>query len=570
MKFKGIFISILTVCLLAMMSCGGREACADGMDAAESLMESRPDSAMKILEGIDKKELKSGRGKARYALLMSMALDKNYVDTTTFDVLQPAIDYYLRKGNSDERLRTLYYQGRIYQNAGDYEKAMDAFIDGRDLMPEATDTLTMARLFTAQGVLFHKQYKYKQFVENCLLSASLFKKKKMPEYEYQSLIKALNGSMLIYDKTRSDSIYSLCRSLADSLGFGTGILNRQEIIYHCTFDSPDSLKTYLGDLNPVNITSDILLDISNAYATIGDGKKSWGYIECARSDSSINRSLKYLSIKAKVLESNNDFENALQAYKEYNSLQERVNQKLMSDDLLFAERRHEMEMSSMKSLREKDRIILLWAIIGFGLLMSLGFLYSRYRILKTKRMVAEMKAARIEDEKELLGKEKEAAELRSENLQLQIQRLEEERLELKDLLNRNELTDAMREVIRERLTMLHSKLSKDILDGGIESSEYGRWIQSIKKDSESFMQSNQTAFRVSHPGFIRHLEEHGLDNQEINFVCLYALGMLGKEVGEFTKIKGHYNISTAIRKKLGIEEYSGTLRSYVKKMLDQK
>ena len=37
---------------------------------------------------------------------MSMALDKNYIDTTTFDIIQPAIDYYLSKGNADEKLRT--------------------------------------------------------------------------------------------------------------------------------------------------------------------------------------------------------------------------------------------------------------------------------------------------------------------------------------------------------------------------------------------------------------------------------------------------------------------------------
>lgn len=29
--------------------------------------------------------------------LMFMALDKNYIDTTTFDVIQPAINYYLKE-----------------------------------------------------------------------------------------------------------------------------------------------------------------------------------------------------------------------------------------------------------------------------------------------------------------------------------------------------------------------------------------------------------------------------------------------------------------------------------------
>lgn len=46
--------------------------------------------------------------------LMFMALDKNYIDTTTFDVIQPAINYYLKEGTSDQKERTYYYQGCIF------------------------------------------------------------------------------------------------------------------------------------------------------------------------------------------------------------------------------------------------------------------------------------------------------------------------------------------------------------------------------------------------------------------------------------------------------------------------
>ena len=108
-----IFLSVI----LLMAVCCDRHGEADRrMDKAESLMGSKPDSALTILDSITPKMLNSKRGKARYALLKSMALDKNYIDTTTFDVLQPAIDYYLKKGSADEKLRTYYYQGRIYQN----------------------------------------------------------------------------------------------------------------------------------------------------------------------------------------------------------------------------------------------------------------------------------------------------------------------------------------------------------------------------------------------------------------------------------------------------------------------
>ena len=79
----------------------------------DSYIESRPDSALAVLEGIGVEDLGSREEKAKYALLMSMALDKNYIDRTDFEVLQPAIDYYESHGSATDKLRTFYYQGRI-------------------------------------------------------------------------------------------------------------------------------------------------------------------------------------------------------------------------------------------------------------------------------------------------------------------------------------------------------------------------------------------------------------------------------------------------------------------------
>lgn len=103
-----------------IVSCSGNPVVDRQLTVAENIMEERPDSALSVLKGIDTELVTSEAEKARYALLMSQALDKNYIDTTTFDVLQPAIDYYIDKdkGTPDEKLKTLYYQGRIYQHTG--------------------------------------------------------------------------------------------------------------------------------------------------------------------------------------------------------------------------------------------------------------------------------------------------------------------------------------------------------------------------------------------------------------------------------------------------------------------
>ena len=81
--------------MLTTGSCDRHGAAWEKLEIAENLMDSKPDSALAVLEGIPASKVKGKEISARYALLKSMALDKNCIDTTTFDILQPAIDYLL-------------------------------------------------------------------------------------------------------------------------------------------------------------------------------------------------------------------------------------------------------------------------------------------------------------------------------------------------------------------------------------------------------------------------------------------------------------------------------------------
>ena len=126
-----INIILLSIAVLTTGSCDRHGTAWNEMDKAESLMDAKPDSALVVLENIPASSVKGKEAAARYALLKSMALDKNYIDTTTFDVLQPAIDYYVKHGSPDEQLRTYYYQGRIYQNQGNNDLAMQSFMWGK-------------------------------------------------------------------------------------------------------------------------------------------------------------------------------------------------------------------------------------------------------------------------------------------------------------------------------------------------------------------------------------------------------------------------------------------------------
>lgn len=103
-KRIGHFINIilLSLAVLTIGSCDRHGTAWNEMDKAENLMDAKPDSALVVLENIPSSSVKGKEAAARYALLKSIALDKNCIDTTNFDVLQPAIDYYVKNGTPDE------------------------------------------------------------------------------------------------------------------------------------------------------------------------------------------------------------------------------------------------------------------------------------------------------------------------------------------------------------------------------------------------------------------------------------------------------------------------------------
>jgi len=63
------------------------------LDLAESMLQYQPDSCLTIMESIVPSGLKTKEEKARYALLMSAALDKNYIDVASDSLIRVDIFY---------------------------------------------------------------------------------------------------------------------------------------------------------------------------------------------------------------------------------------------------------------------------------------------------------------------------------------------------------------------------------------------------------------------------------------------------------------------------------------------
>lgn len=96
------------VVLCVLTSCGRNDKIDECLNKAESCMSDTPDSALAILESIDSVHFDSRKQNARYALLKSMALDKNYIDRTDDSLVNIAVNYYRHRFNASYKFKSYY------------------------------------------------------------------------------------------------------------------------------------------------------------------------------------------------------------------------------------------------------------------------------------------------------------------------------------------------------------------------------------------------------------------------------------------------------------------------------
>ena len=112
--------------LLAVFGCRQNNSTSILNDIESYIME-RPDSALTVLDTMDRSLLTTERLRAHHALLHAMALDKNFIDVSDDSIARVAVDYYTRKGPDKYAARALYYLGVAYYYQGTYDKAILEF-----------------------------------------------------------------------------------------------------------------------------------------------------------------------------------------------------------------------------------------------------------------------------------------------------------------------------------------------------------------------------------------------------------------------------------------------------------
>ena len=123
-----ILLLCLTMLAVLLPGChrGGMLHYDSRLEHADSVLRCNdPDSALRLLSGIDARALASAGDRAYHALLLTQAQYRCYVDITSDSTINVALDYYRHHENEQEKLtRSYIYKGAVTEVLGDPEAAM--------------------------------------------------------------------------------------------------------------------------------------------------------------------------------------------------------------------------------------------------------------------------------------------------------------------------------------------------------------------------------------------------------------------------------------------------------------
>lgn len=514
---------------LALSGCMSDRALGKALDRADALMEEHPDSAYMLLKPFSTQEISSRAQRARFAMLYSMALDKNYIDTTDFGVLQPALDYYPSHGTADDKLRTLYYQGIIYKNGGHTADAMQSWAQGLQYGNNATDSLTLARLLVALGNEYYYLYRFEDFVANNSRAEEIFRRKGKTEQADKALLYQFEAFLSIDSLAAVRRHPEVVRIAQDTVSDNGRLARSLLLIYEERTGSKESLAEALKGLGGMEVDH---LDLTQAHLDLGQTEAAQKAFDSVVPDQEAFSNVKYLYVKARLEEAKKDFQASTDTYKELLTVFDSVQHPVISGDLQFIEERTGWQKSVKKGQEAEERIF--W--IGISAVIFLTGLIAV--------LVLRNRASRLRQERDMV-------------------RLENEKAGLESMVG-NVRNPEIRMVISDRLNLLN-RLALDKEDSG---KDMAAEIKKIMGDRKKFMRDSRMALTATHPKFVARLREFGLTDEELDYACLYAIGMSGKEVGAFMERSSHYNLSSTIRAKLGLEKSGPRIRGVILDLLN--
>lgn len=207
-------MKIIIIILLAIMTACCTDPKVDKrLSHAESIMESAPDSALLILNGIDPIILKGDRNRALYALLMTQAQDKAMIDIADTCLINRAANFF-SDDDPHHRMLTLYYLGKCLYNLADYTGAIIRFMKAAELASTLGNAKYLGMIYREISTVYFNIYASKEQLHYAKKAYEAFKQYPDSSYAWYSMNDLANAYCSALDYKNSLRLSNMTLKIA--------------------------------------------------------------------------------------------------------------------------------------------------------------------------------------------------------------------------------------------------------------------------------------------------------------------------------------------------------------------
>lgn len=359
------------------------------LSQAERIMESDPDSAMTILKHIPTPESLHGRAQADYSLLMTQAMDKNYMKFTSDSLIKFAVGYY---GSYTEDIvskgKAFYYYGRVMESLDKVEDAMKFYLKAKDVLGNSHEYKLLGLMSEGIGNLNRKQKLFDAALNDFRASLQFYSQ--IPDSLGISFAYRNIGRVFLY-KEQLDSAYHYfdkALHIADIKKYpsASSILLEVGVIHRSANDYLGAENCFLSfierEINKDNLYSGYLA-LGNLYLYMNRLKEAKMYLAlCLKSPNII--------VKRDACECLYDLEKELNnfgvaiGYKDIADSLQSITQDIdIRNTIADLRSKYDSEKWQKESLQasiEKKNILLTGSFVGFIAILVIIYIYYKYRI----------------------------------------------------------------------------------------------------------------------------------------------------------------------------------------------
>lgn len=357
-----------------IVSCSSERDTVRLVNQAEKIVQEHPDQALRMLDTLSRGNFSSRKERARYGIVKSMALTKNWIEPSSDSLIRPAVDYYGKSRQYDYRMKAWFYFGRVQLVQGELVASLYSFKQAEHAAENTGDDRYKGLIQMGLANVYNRNYNSPEALKHV--------KKALPFFlavndRYNYDVTQLRQAEELRNLEEWDTAEALFDSLAaipdaDKYIIKRSLLGCAHLCIHRPDPKPDKAKELL--LNalqrfPGELTEIDYCNLAQAFAMTGDIAQAEGILDQVEALNPKYFGLK--SFRAEILSRKGDYQGAYRLSGDAYRMENKIIRETLKQSTAVAERDYFTMMESQALLRTKKRnSLIIFIVVGSILLIA--------------------------------------------------------------------------------------------------------------------------------------------------------------------------------------------------------